>query len=110
MGKVYDSYEKLKIDGNVEQNAQLIYILTAIETGFKFQYSINRSNTMNQFWLHTRIKCSEGENTVMLQATQFQDGNIKLSIKGLWSIDNNIDNHIDYISDHNIFMDYLKYF
>lgn len=111
MGKLYESYEKLKLDDNLVNNAQLIYTLAAIQTKFDYKYSIERGNDFNQFWLYTRIKDSKGEHNVLLQATQYDNGKVQLSIQGLSFIEN-VNNFIDYSNpnEHNIFMEYLKYF
>ena len=109
MGKLYDVYEKLKLDDNSENNSKLIYTLAAIETDLEFRYSIERGNDFNQFWLHTRIEGSKGEGTILLQATQHTDGKVELSIQGLYIIEDNIENWIDY-TNSDIFMKYLKCF
>jgi hypothetical protein len=108
MGKLYDVYEKLKLDDNSENNSRLIYTLAAIETKFDFKYSIERGNNFNQFWLYTRIKGSKGESSILLQATQYSDGKVELSIQGLSQIED-IENWINY-TNSDIFMEYLKYF
>lgn len=108
MGKLYDAYEKLKLDNNSSNNARLIYTLAAILTDYDFKYSIKKGNEINQFWLLSRIKGSKGEGSIMLQATQSRDGNVQLSIQGLNYIED-IENWIDF-SCTDIFMEYLKYF
>ncbi|MNP80728.1 hypothetical protein D3C76_1789000 [compost metagenome] len=62
---------------------------------------------MNQVWLRTVVKGTYGKETILLQATQFENGDVKLSIHGLAMIED-LENFIDYSSD--IFMEYLKYF
>lgn len=111
MGKLYDKYENLKLDCNLENNIRLIYMLTAIETNLHFIYSIKKGHEFNQFRLYARAKGSKGEHDILLQATQWENGKIDLSIQGL-SIIEDISNFIDCgnKAEHDIFMEYLKYF
>lgn len=111
MGKLYDEYKKLQLEGNKKNNAQLIYILAAQHSKYDFLYSIEKGHTFNQFWLKTRLKGTKGEDCILLQATQFEDGGIKLSIQGLYMIED-IKNFIDYwdLDEYSIFMKYLQCF
>lgn len=108
MGKLYDAYEKLKLDNNSENNSRLIYTLAAIGANYNFNYSIKRGNGFNQCWLRTSFKGSKGEGLILLQATQYNDGEVKLSIQGLNQFEN-IENWIGH-ENLDIFMEYLKYF
>jgi len=107
MGNLYNTYEKLKLHNNPDNNARLIYTLAAIETNFDFKYSIARGHSMNQVWLYALGKGSKGEEKILLQATQNNNGSVQLSIQGLSMIED-IENWIDYNSD--VFMEYLKCF
>ncbi|WP_315069367.1 hypothetical protein [uncultured Clostridium sp.] len=111
MGKLYDIYEKLKLDSNIENNMKLIYTLVAIETNLNIHYGIEKGHEFNQFWLNKRVKGSKGEDIILLQATQWNTGKVDLSIHGL----NMIEEIKDFIdcndkAEHDIFMKYLKYF
>lgn len=112
MGSLYNKYQKLCLNNNIKNNAHLIYILASLEE-FKghdvLAYSIEKGSDMNQIWLYRDIN-NKGE--VLLQATQFIDGDIDLSIQGLNYINSNIKNHIDYFKkdENKIFMEFLKYF
>lgn len=111
MGNLYDTYNKLKLDRNLENNTRLIYTLVAIETNLDFIYSIKKEHEFNQFRLYARAKGSKGENNILLQATQWNNGRIDLSIQGLVMIED-ISNFIDCgnKAEHDIFMKYLKCF
>ena len=107
MGKLYDTYEKLKL----ENNMKLIYTLAAIQTNLNFHYSVKKGDGFNQFCLNTRAKGSDGENSILLQATQWDNEKIDISIQVLAMIEK-IKNHIDCgkKDEHDVFMEYLKYF
>lgn len=111
MGKLYEEYKKLQLEGNKKNNAQLIYILAAQYSKYDFKYNIEKGDTFNQFWLNTRVKGTKGEDSILLQATQEKDGTVCLSIQGLYMIED-IKNFIDYwdVDDYSIFMKYLEYF
>ncbi|UYZ39085.1 hypothetical protein OD350_28855 (plasmid) [Clostridium beijerinckii] len=111
MGKLYVNYEKLKLDSSLENNMRLIYILAAIEAELDFIFSIKKEHGFNQFRLYATAKGSKGEHDILLQATQWNNGRIDLSIQGLASIED-IKNFVDYANkdEHDIFMKYLKYF
>lgn len=111
MGQLYEEYKKLQLEGNKKNNSQLIYMLAAQHSKYDFKYSIEKGHTFNQFWLNTRVKGTKGENSILLQATQEEDGTVRLSIQGLFMIED-IKNFIDYWDrdEYSIFMKYLEYF
>lgn len=112
MESLYDKYQKLSLDDNIENNAYLIYVLASLEKFNRhggFMCSIENGDSMNQIWLHKKI---ENKGTALLEAKQSKDGSISLSIQGLSNIDPSIKNYIDFFDEYEnkIFMEFLKYF
>jgi len=111
MGKIYDNFLKIGLENNKNSDAQLIYTLVAIETDFHFRYTLKRGHSYNQFWLYSKDESVVG-TAILLQASQEENGNVLLSIQGLYNKFPTVKNFIDYdnLDEHDIFMKYLQLF
>lgn len=104
MAEIYEGYKNKCVKDNVIFNKKLLFDLVSHSQKAEQAYN-SITFSMNQYLISENIK----GHSILLQATEFNNGKVEISIQGLHPF--GIESFIDFSSNEDsIFMNYLKFY